>query len=93
MSQVRVGQGFDVHPFTDDSERRLVLGGVTFEGRGLVGHSDADVVAHACAEALLGAAGLGDLGALFPDTDPQWADADSLALLADVAARVRADGW
>lgn len=93
MSEVRVGQGFDVHPFTDDPERRLVLGGVTFEGRGLVGHSDADVVAHACAEALLGAAGLGDLGALFPDTDPQWAGADSVALLADVAARVRADGW
>lgn len=93
MSEVRVGQGFDVHPFTDDPGRRLVLGGVTFEGRGLVGHSDADVVAHACAEALLGAAGLGDLGALFPDTDPQWAGADSVALLADVAARVRADGW
>jgi 2-C-methyl-D-erythritol 2,4-cyclodiphosphate synthase len=93
VSEVRVGQGFDVHPFTDDPERRLVLGGVTFEGRGLVGHSDADVVAHACAEALLGAAGLGDLGALFPDTDPQWAGADSVALLADVAARVRADGW
>lgn len=93
MSEVRVGQGFDVHPFTDDPGRRLVLGGVTFEGRGLVGHSDADVVAHACAEALLGAAGLGDLGALFPDTDPQWEGADSLALLADVAARVRADGW
>ncbi len=93
MSEVRVGQGFDVHPFTDDPARRLVLGGVTFEGRGLVGHSDADVVAHACAEALLGAAGLGDLGALFPDTDPQWAGADSLTLLADVAARVRADGW
>ena len=93
MSEVRVGQGFDVHPFTDDPARRLVLGGVTFEGRGLVGHSDADVVAHACAEALLGAAGRGDLGALFPDTDPQWAGADSLTLLADVAARVRADGW
>ena len=93
MSEVRVGQGFDVHPFTDDPARRLVLGGVTFDGRGLVGHSDADVVAHACAEALLGAAGLGDLGVLFPDTDPQWAGADSLTLLADVAARVRADGW
>jgi 2-C-methyl-D-erythritol 2,4-cyclodiphosphate synthase len=93
VSEVRVGQGFDVHPFTDDPARRLVLGGVTFEGRGLVGHSDADVVAHACAEAMLGAAGLGDLGALFPDTDPQWAGADSLTLLADVARRVRADGW
>ena len=59
---VRVGQGFDVHAFSDAPDRVLVLGGVVFEGeRGLVGHSDADVVAHACADALLGAAGLGDL--------------------------------
>jgi 2-C-methyl-D-erythritol 2,4-cyclodiphosphate synthase len=93
MTEVRVGQGFDVHPFTDDTARPLVLGGVRFEGRGLAGHSDADVVAHACAEALLGAAGLGDLGSLFPDTDPQWAGADSLVLLAEVTRRVRADGW
>jgi 2-C-methyl-D-erythritol 2,4-cyclodiphosphate synthase len=93
MTEVRVGQGFDVHPFTDDAARPLVLGGVTFEGRGLAGHSDADVVTHACAEALLGAAGLGDLGSLFPDTDPQWAGADSLLLLAEVTRRVRADGW
>ena len=93
FSPIRVGQGFDVHPFTDDPGRRLVLGGVTFDGRGLVGHSDADVVAHACAEALLGAAGLGDLGSLFPDTDARWAGADSIVLLADVAARVAAEGW
>lgn len=92
--QVRVGQGFDVHPFDDPaSGRQLVLGGVRFDGPGLRGHSDADVVAHACAEALLGAAGLGDLGALFPDTDDAWAGADSIGLLADVAARVRAAGW
>ena len=70
---IRVGQGFDVHRFTDDADRVLVLGGCRFEGeRGLAGHSDADVPAHAAADALLGAAGLGDLGQLFPDTDPQW---------------------
>jgi 2-C-methyl-D-erythritol 2,4-cyclodiphosphate synthase len=91
---VRVGLGFDAHAFTDDPGRRLVLGGVAFDGeRGLAGHSDADVVAHACADALLAAAGLGDLGTLFPDTDPAWAGADSLALLADVAGRVRGEGW
>lgn len=91
--QVRVGQGFDVHAFSDDPDRTLVLGGQRFEGRGLEGHSDADVVAHACADALLGAAGLGDIGALFPDTDDAFAGADSIELLADVAARVRAAGW
>ena len=91
---VRIGQGFDVHRFSSDPGRRLVLGGVAFEGeQGLVGHSDADVVAHAVAEALLGAAGLGDLGSHFPDTDPSWAGADSLALLADVVRRVAQAGW
>ncbi|MCU1354564.1 MAG: ispF [Acidimicrobiales bacterium] len=91
---VRVGQGFDVHPFCDDPTRSLVLGGVRFpDARPLAGHSDADVIAHACAEALLGAAGLGDLGSHFPDTDPAWAGADSLQLLAEVARLVRADGW
>lgn len=91
---VRVGQGFDVHPFSDDPERVLVLGGVRFEGeRGLVGHSDADVAAHACTDALLGAAGLGDIGTLFPDTDPALAGADSIELLRDAAAQVRAAGW
>jgi 2-C-methyl-D-erythritol 2,4-cyclodiphosphate synthase len=91
---LRVGQGFDVHPFSEDPSRVLVLGGVTFEGAaGLAGHSDADAAAHACADALLGAAGLGDLGSHFPDTDPQWAGADSLTLLAEVARLVRAAGW
>ena len=91
---MRVGHGFDVHPFTDDPDRVLVLGGVTFPGeRGLRGHSDADVLAHACADALLGAAGLGDLGRHFPDSDPQWAGADSLALLAEVVRLVGAAGW
>lgn len=91
---IRVGQGFDIHRHTDDTDRVLVLGGCRFEGeRGLAGHSDADVPAHASADALLGAAGLGDLGQHFPDTDPRWQGADSLALLGEVARLVRADGW
>ena len=90
----RVGIGFDVHAFSDDANRRLVLGGVELAGeRGLAGHSDADVVAHAVADALLGAAGLGDLGDHFPDSDAVWTDADSLALLGLVVERVRAGGW
>ena len=91
---VRVGQGFDVHAFSDAPDRVLVLGGVVFEGEpGLIGHSDADVIAHACADALLGAAGLGDIGQHFPDTDPTWAGADSIGLLTEVAGRVRDAGW
>jgi 2-C-methyl-D-erythritol 2,4-cyclodiphosphate synthase len=92
--KVRVGQGFDIHRFSDDPSRRLVLGGVTFDGEpGLHGHSDADAVAHAAADALLGAAALGDLGEHFPDTDPRWAGADSLRILEATAAMVRAAGW
>ncbi|HMK97666.1 MAG TPA: 2-C-methyl-D-erythritol 2,4-cyclodiphosphate synthase, partial [Acidimicrobiales bacterium] len=83
----RVGQGFDIHPFSDQAERPLVLGGVRVEGRGLRGHSDADVVCHAITDALLGAAGLGDIGTMFPDTDERWSGADSLLLL--TAARDR----
>ncbi len=91
---IRVGQGFDVHRHVDEPDRPLVLGGVRFEGeRGLAGHSDADVPAHAAADALLGAAGLGDLGAHFPDTDPRWAGADSLRILAATAQLVRDAGW
>ena len=94
ITDVRVGQGFDVHRFCDDESRRLVLGGVVFDGeRPLAGHSDADVPAHAVADALLAAADLGDLGALFPDDDPQWADANSIGLLTEVSSRVRAAGW
>lgn len=85
----RVGIGFDVHPVSPDPTRRLVLGGVALPGRGLEGHSDADVVAHAVAEALLGAAGLGDLGSRFPASDPAYAGADSMMLLAEVVAAVR----
>lgn len=92
--EIRVGQGFDVHRFSDDPDRRLVLGGCVFDGEpGLAGHSDADAVAHAVADALLGAAGLGDIGEHFPDTDARWEGADSLDLLARVAALVRDDGW
>ena len=94
--QVRVGQGFDVHRFADTPEpgRVLVLGGVAFPGEPtLVGHSDADVVAHAAADALLGAAGLGDIGQHYPDTDPVWKGVDSLRILADVASKVTALGW
>ena len=91
---LRVGQGFDVHKFTDDPSRRMVLGGCEFPGeRGLAGHSDADVVAHAVADALLGAAGLGDIGLHFPDTDARWAGADSIELLREVARMLAADGW
>ena len=92
--RIRVGHGFDVHRFSDEPGRPLVLGGVVFPGeRGLEGHSDADAVAHAAADALLGAAGLGDLGQHFPDSDPVWAGADSLRILAAVADMVRAAGW
>jgi 2-C-methyl-D-erythritol 2,4-cyclodiphosphate synthase len=83
-----------VHAKSDDPMRVLTLGGVVFTGaQGLVGHSDADVVAHACADALLGAAGLGDIGEHFPDTDERWRGADSIDLLRHVADLVRDHGW
>ncbi|HUJ67320.1 MAG TPA: 2-C-methyl-D-erythritol 2,4-cyclodiphosphate synthase [Acidimicrobiales bacterium] len=78
----RIGLGFDIHPFSEDPGRRLVLGGVELEGPGLGGHSDADAVAHAVTDALLGAAAMGDIGSHFPDTDPAYAGADSMELLA-----------
>jgi 2-C-methyl-D-erythritol 2,4-cyclodiphosphate synthase len=91
---MRVGHGFDVHGFSDDASRRLRLAGVAFPAhRGLAGHSDADVVAHAVADALLGAAGRGDIGELFPDTDPAYAGADSMELLRAAVALVAGDGW
>jgi 2-C-methyl-D-erythritol 2,4-cyclodiphosphate synthase len=77
---MRIGVGYDSHRFAEG--RRLVLGGVEIPyARGLAGHSDADVVAHALTDAILGAAGLGDIGAMFPNTDPQWQNADSIQLL------------
>ena len=91
---IRVGQGFDVHRYSDDPERALVLGGVRFDQeRGLHGHSDADLVAHVCIEALLAAAGLPDIGQFFSDTDPAWANADSIDLLRQAAEAVRGAGW
>jgi 2-C-methyl-D-erythritol 2,4-cyclodiphosphate synthase len=92
MIPFRIGFGYDSHRF--ETGRRLVLGGVEFPGEtGLAGHSDADVLVHAVIDALLGAAGLGDIGTLFPDTDAAWKDADSARLLAIVVARVRDAGW
>jgi 2-C-methyl-D-erythritol 2,4-cyclodiphosphate synthase len=90
----RVGLGYDVHQFSDDPDRPFVLAGVTVEGQtGLVGHSDADAAAHAVADALLGAAGLGDIGQHFPDDDEQWKNADSMMLLRAIALRVQAAGF
>lgn len=89
---MRIGHGFDVHAFA--SGRALILGGVSIPyERGLLGHSDADVVLHALADALLGAAALGDIGRHFPDTDPAFAGADSRVLLREVMTRVAAAGW
>ena len=89
---VRVGLGFDVHRL--EAGRPCVLGGVTFDHpSGPLGHSDGDAVLHALADALLGAAGLDDLGTLYSDRDARWKDADSAALLADVVERVRGAGW
>jgi 2-C-methyl-D-erythritol 2,4-cyclodiphosphate synthase len=91
---IRVGQGTDAHRFSDDPARRLVLCGVEVPtGRGLAGHSDADVATHALCDALLGAAGLGDLGRHFPDDDPTYAGASSLTLLARCCAMARAAGF
>jgi len=87
----RVGLGFDVHPFGDGSP--LVLGGVTIPAPRLAGHSDGDAVAHAVADAVLGATGLPDLGSLFPASDDRWRDADSIGLLREVATRVASTRW
>lgn len=92
--RTRCGIGYDVHRFSPDAGRALVLGGVRLpEGRGLAGHSDADVLLHAIADALLGAAALGDIGQHFPPDDARWRDADSRDLLARVRALIAAAGW
>ncbi len=93
---MRIGQGLDVHRFSDRPDRPLVLGGVVITGdgvRGLDGHSDADAVAHAIADAVLGAAGLGDLGRHAPDTDPKWQGADSMEILSHAVELARGAGW
>jgi len=92
MTNIRIGNGFDVHALA--AGRPLVLGGVAIpHERGLAGHSDADVVLHAVCDAILGALALGDIGMHFPDTDARWKDADSRALLRQVAALASAQGW
>lgn len=89
---MRIGHGYDVHRLVAD--RRLILGGVDIPyEKGLLGHSDADVLTHAVMDALLGAAAMGDIGHLFPDNDPAYAGADSLALLRAVTARLHAAGY
>lgn len=89
---MRIGFGYDIHRLVPG--RRLILCGVAFESPvGLLGHSDADAPVHALCDALLGAAALGDIGHLFPDTDPRWEGADSLELLAQVCARIREAGY
>ncbi len=89
---IRVGEGWDVHALV--AGRKLIIGGVDIPFHlGLLGHSDADVLLHAITDALLGAAGLGDIGRHFPDTDVQFKGADSSVLLAEAARRVRAQGW
>ena len=89
---MRIGQGYDVHRLKEG--RKLILGGVEIPWeRGLDGHSDADVLVHAVMDALLGAAALGDIGKLFPDTDEQYRGADSLKLLSVVGERLRENGW
>ena len=92
MTKLRVGHGYDVHRLTEG--RALILGGVTVPfDQGLLGHSDADVLTHAVMDALLGAAALGDIGKLFPDSDAAYAGADSIALLERVTALLREHGW
>ncbi|HEY3206398.1 MAG TPA: 2-C-methyl-D-erythritol 2,4-cyclodiphosphate synthase [Gaiellaceae bacterium] len=92
MSDLRIGLGVDAHAFSDGVQ--LVLGGVAIESpRGLAGHSDGDVIAHALIDALLGGAGLGDIGSLFPPGEPEWEGASSLDLLRRAAAQVREAGW
>jgi 2-C-methyl-D-erythritol 2,4-cyclodiphosphate synthase len=92
MSELRVGLGVDAHAFADGVP--LVLGGVAIDSpRGLAGHSDGDVIAHALIDALLGAAGLGDIGSLFPPGEPEWEGAASVDLLRRAVAQVREAGW
>lgn len=88
----RIGEGWDIHALVPG--RALVLGGVHIDHpKGLLGHSDADALTHAVIDALLGAAGMGDIGRMFPDTDPRHAGADSMQLLTEAVARLRAAGW
>lgn len=92
LPKIRIGEGWDIHALV--TARPLILGGVTIaHSHGLMGHSDADALCHAISDALFGAAALGDIGQHFPDTDPRYKGANSLALLTEAARRVRAAGW
>jgi 2-C-methyl-D-erythritol 2,4-cyclodiphosphate synthase len=92
MTEIRIGNGYDIHRLGEG--RSLILGGVTIpHSVGLIGHSDADVLTHAIMDALLGALSLGDIGHYFPPTDPQWAGADSLKLLAQINHLIQGKGW
>jgi 2-C-methyl-D-erythritol 2,4-cyclodiphosphate synthase len=92
LPPLRIGEGWDIHALVEG--RPLVLGGVTIpHGKGLLGHSDADALLHAITDAVLGAAGLGDIGRHFPDSDPAFKGADSAQLLAEAVHRARAAGW
>jgi 2-C-methyl-D-erythritol 2,4-cyclodiphosphate synthase/2-C-methyl-D-erythritol 4-phosphate cytidylyltransferase/2-C-methyl-D-erythritol 2,4-cyclodiphosphate synthase len=89
---IRTGLGYDLHQLKRD--RRFILGGVEIASpKGVLGHSDGDALAHAVSDAIMGASGLGDIGELFPPSDPAWKDADSMFLLREVFARVKRDGW
>lgn len=91
---MRIGLGFDSHPFENKGDKPLILGGILFENEtGLKGHSDADVISHACCDALLGAANLGDIGEHFPDTDPKYKDADSIEMLKEVVEKIKQSGF
>ena len=90
--ELRIGEGWDIHALV--AGRPLMLGGISVpHDKGLAGHSDADALLHAITDALFGAAGLGDIGRHFPDTDPQFRGVDSIELLVEAARRVRAEGW
>ena len=91
---MRIGQGFDSHKWDEDEKKPLMLGGIEFESEySLKGHSDGDVVIHACIDSLLGAAGMGDIGMLFPDNDPEYKNADSTKLLETVISKLKASNW
>ena len=91
---MRIGQGFDSHQWDDDLSKPLILGGVKFDSdSSLKGHSDGDVIIHACIDALLGAAGLGDIGMLFPDNDPAYKNVDSTELLEIVVSKLHDENW
>lgn len=91
---MRIGQGFDSHQWDDDVSKPLILGGIQFDSDfSLKGHSDGDVIIHACIDSLLGAAGLGDIGMFFPDNDPAYKNADSSELLEIVATKLHDENW